>query len=307
MISLIIPLFNRQDTIVDTLESIQNQTCQEFECIVVDDDSTDNSFFIVFDYIKDKPNFKLTKREEDYKSGGNGARNYGFQIAKGEFINFIDSDDILHVDFVKDKLYAIRNTLEDVVISKTILTSMDINEVIKYETRTRLSANLLNDFITLKISWYISDPVWRKNFLKDKKLFDEDLLKGQDRDFHIRMLLENPKIKILDKYLYYYRNNPNSISELFSEKVGLSMLKVGLKRSKLLVDYGIEDQTKFFILKQLTKIYSSVFRNNNTLNLYIEAYKLLFKFNFQNLIYTTKFILAIFTFKILGKGEKLLK
>lgn len=307
MISLIIPVYNRQNTILDTLKSIQNQSCQEFECIIVDDGSTDNSFVTVYDFISDKTNFKIVKRDNSHKPGGNGARNYGFKLSKGEYINFIDSDDILHVDFVKAKLQAIKNTLADVVISKSILTAMDINTIIRYEKRTKISSNLLNDFITLKISWYIIDPVWRKVFLMDKILFDEDLLKGQDRDFHIRMLLENPKIEILDKYLYYYRNHPNSISGLFSEEVGFSMLKVGLKRSQRLVAYGIEEKTKFFLLKQLTKLYSSIYKRNDVFNLYMKVYKILFQFNFQNLIYLSKFLFAIFSFKLLGKGEKLLK
>lgn len=307
MLSLIIPLFNRETFILSTLESVINQSDANWECIIVDDGSTDNSYKIVSEYIKDDSRFRLYKRPTNYKAGANGARNYGFKLSKGDYINFIDSDDILHSDFVKYKLEAIVNTTADMVLSKTIMTTLDTNEIIRCEERTKLTDSLLDDFITLKVSWYIVDPIWKKQFLKDKELFNENLLKEQDRDFHIRMLLERPKIEVLDKYLYYYRTNPDSISTNIFENTALSMLQVGIERNTLLLKNNINDKTHFFVYKQMLRLYPLVYKSGKVKKMYFKVLTRFFKFKRAHLLISIKFFVAIISFKIFGRGEKILK
>lgn len=307
MVSLIIPLFNREDFILSTLESITHQSDPNWECIIIDDGSTDNSFNVVLNYIKNDSRFRLYNRPPNYSKGANGARNFGFQQSKGGYINFIDSDDILHPDFIKYKLKTISETTADVVISKSILTTLNIEEIIRYEDRTGLTDFLLDDFIVLKVSWYIVDPIWKKQFLMDKELFNERLLKGQDRDFHIRMLLKNPKIEILDKYLYYYRSNPASISTNISENTAISMLEVGLERNALLLRNNIKNETHFFIYKQMIRLYPLIFKSEKANNIYFKVIKRFFKFRKKHLLLTLKFFIAVLSFQVFGKGEKILK
>lgn len=307
MISIIIPLFNRETLILATLESVLCQSDSHWECIIIDDGSTDHSYQVVSDFIKDDSRFRLFARPDNYKAGANGARNFGFQQSKGKYINFIDSDDILHPDFVKYKLEAISTTNADVVISKTVVTTMDITEVRGFEGRTRLSDSLLDDFITLKVSWYIADPIWKKQFLLHKKLFNENLLKGQDRDFHIRMLLEKPKIELLDKYLYYYRRNSNRISTNISVNTALTMLEVGLKRNKHLLENNINNETHFFLYRQMIKLYPYVYKSKKANELYFKVIQHFFKFKRKHLLITFKFFMAIISFQLFGKGQKLLR
>lgn len=307
MLSLVVPLFNREDFILSTLESVTYQSDPNWECIIIDDGSIDNSYNLVLNYIKNDSRFILLKRPSNHKAGGNGARNYGFTQTNGDYVNFIDSDDILHPDFVKYKLKAISECNTDVVISKTMITSLDIDEILIYEERTRLTDSLLDDFITLKVSWYIVDPIWKKQFLMDKKLFDEDLLKEQDRDFHIRMLLENPKIQILDKYLYYYRTNPTSISTNMSQNTALSLLRVGIKRNALLLKNNLSDTTHFFVYRQMIRLYPLLYKSEKIHTIYFRVICKFFKFKKRYLIMNIKFFIAIISFKLFGKGERILK
>ena len=92
----------------------------------------------------------------------------------------------------------------------------------------------LNDFLTLKVSWYLPDSMWRRTFLENKELFDEKLFKGQDRDFHTRMLMRNPKIELVDQYLTYYRRHEKSISDTVSISVIKSLFDSLNKRIRLL-------------------------------------------------------------------------
>ena len=307
MVSLIMPLYNRNDFVISTLQSVSNQSDSNWECIIVDDGSTDDSYKFVSDYIRNDSRFRLYNRTSEYKKGGNGARNYGFDLSKGDYINFIDSDDVLHPDFVKLKLNAIINSDADAIISKTVITALDVSQIIRYEERTIITSFMLDDFITLKASWYIVDPIWRKEFLVEKKMFDEHLLKGQDRDFHIRRLLEKPKIEILDEYLYYYRTNPKSISADVSEQTALTMLEVGIKRNFILKKYGIRQDTEFFVFRQMIRLYPFLFKSKEVKTLYFKVFRIFFKFSRKYVILSTKFFITILSFQLFGKGERLLK
>ncbi|MGV7105395.1 glycosyltransferase family 2 protein [Flavobacterium sp. U410] len=313
LVSIIIPFYNRALSITKMLQSISSQSYLNWECILVDDESTDATEEIILEYIavtKDT-RFQYYKRPDSHEPGGNGARNYGFEISKGNYINWVDSDDILHPDFIKEKVNTFdKETNCDVVISKTILTRSNVNEVIKYEDRTKLSDNLIEDFITLKISWYTFDPMWKRSFLeRQEELFNEQLLKGQDRDFHIRMLLHNPKIQIVDKYLYYYVvTSQDSISLKNSEKVAWSMFLGNTKRNQILLSKKkVSISTKLMLLKQQIKLYPNLYKKKDILKKYNQEIKLLFVLNLQNIIWLVKFGLAIISFKIIGKGEKILR
>jgi glycosyltransferase involved in cell wall biosynthesis len=313
LVSIIIPVYNRALSITKMLQSISSQSYLNWECILVDDGSTDATEEIILEYItvtKDT-RFQYYKRPDSHEPGGNGARNYGFEISKGNYINWVDSDDILHPDFIKEKVNTFdKETNCDVVISKTILTRSNVNEVIKYEDRTKLSDNLIEDFITLKISWYTFDPMWKRSFLeRQEELFNEQLLKGQDRDFHIRMLLHNPKIQIVDKYLYYYVvTSQDSISLKNSEKVAWSMFLGNTKRNQILLSKKkVSMSTKLMLLKQQIKLYPNLYKKKDILKKYNQEIKLLFVLNLQNIIWLVKFGLAIISFKIIGKGEKILR
>ncbi len=98
LISIIIPTYNRAQIIGETLDSIIAQNYTNWECIVVDDGSTDNTQEILQNYIAKDTRFQYHQRPKDKLKGPNSCRNYGFKLSKGEFINFFDSDDFLKPD-----------------------------------------------------------------------------------------------------------------------------------------------------------------------------------------------------------------
>ena len=95
-ISIIMATFNRAHFIVETLNSIQNQTFDNFECLIIDDGSTDNTVEVITPFLENDKRFKYYKRTPNYKKGLPGSRNYGLDLAKGEYIIFFDDDDIVH-------------------------------------------------------------------------------------------------------------------------------------------------------------------------------------------------------------------
>lgn len=305
VVSIITPVFNRSDLTLETLQSIQNQSYSNFECILIDDGSTDNSITVITDFIKQDERFQLHLRPEEKLKGANSCRNYGFEISKGEFICWFDSDDIMHPDFISNKMGVFADA--DVVISKHCLFKDTIQNIVGYENRTKASDNLFEDYVTLKISWYTPDPLWRKSFLTGKQLFREELKKGQDRDLYIRLLMGNPKILFIDQYLTYYRQHENTISNTFSVEVIQSHFDALNKNIELILKNKPSKELKLFLLKSQLKNYRYLYPQKNSFYSFMKVFKKLFVFNLKNFKWFFKFIAAAVLYNSIGKGSVLLK
>ena len=95
LVSIIIPTFNRAQFIGEALDSVLSQTYAHWECIIVDDGSTDNTSEVLSAYcLKDK-RFQYFKRPSHWPKGANGSRNYGISKSKGVYFAFCDDDDFL--------------------------------------------------------------------------------------------------------------------------------------------------------------------------------------------------------------------
>ena len=119
LVSIIIPTYNRAHLINETLDSIIAQTYIYWECIVVDDGSTDNSEAVIAAFEEKDKRIQYHKRPKTYLPGGNGARNFGFEESKGKYIQWFDSDDIMHKDKLAIKVSKLQNENTDCCISQT--------------------------------------------------------------------------------------------------------------------------------------------------------------------------------------------
>ncbi len=109
-ISVLVALYNTEKYIIQCLESIKNQTFTDFECIIIDDSSTDNSYSIAKEYIKDDSRFSIHQIQH---SGLSVVRNKGIELAKGKYIHFCDSDDFLYPSLLETTVdYAEKNNLD---------------------------------------------------------------------------------------------------------------------------------------------------------------------------------------------------
>lgn len=210
VISIIIPSYNASEYIIETLESIKNQTFEDWECLIIDDHSSDNTFDLLVNYAVHDPRFKLFKRPNDYKSGGCGARNYGFDISKGSYIQWFDADDVMDSKMLEIKLDNFKNNIE-AVICRTVLFKGEIKNTIGVGTKINSEYPFV-DFFNGDITYYTPGPMWRKSFLVNLGfLFNTELLNVQEWEFYCKILLKNPNIIILNETLIYYRKHSNSI------------------------------------------------------------------------------------------------
>ena len=120
LISIVIPTFNNADYIGETLNSVINQTYINWECIIVDDGSTDNSELIIQQYCTKDSRFKYFKRPENKIKGPSSSRNFGIEKANADFIIFLDADDLITKECLEDRiLFAQQNPNYDFWIFKT--------------------------------------------------------------------------------------------------------------------------------------------------------------------------------------------
>lgn len=122
MISVIIPCYNAEETIIRTLESVDKQTFKDFEVIIIDDGSVDGTKEKVSNYIIEKDNYIFIEQEN---KGVSSARNHGLINARGKYIAFLDADDIYHPIFLESLFKEIEKGNNDLVCSQYRFVNLD--------------------------------------------------------------------------------------------------------------------------------------------------------------------------------------
>jgi len=190
--SIITPTFNRSASIGRSIESVIAQTYPNWELIIVDDGSTDNTADIVRSYNDSRIKYHYIKN-----SGANFARNTGAEMAGGEFIIFLDSDDILHNDRLeKDNIILSQNNV-DLLVSRANLSANNVNTSFDIQAES----NLVKAFIEKKIRWSILAVTWNRPFFFTVGGFDNNLKCGQDWDIHLRAILKQPNVHFNNEIL----------------------------------------------------------------------------------------------------------
>ena len=204
LISIIIPTYNRAHLIGETLDSIMAQTYTNWECIVVDDGSTDNTEKLILKYVEKDVRFQYHMCPKDRLQGGNAARNYGFEISRGDYVNWFDSDDLMHSEKLQLNVNEFnKNPNIDFCLSNS---STFGSNIISEELKINSTNDLFNNYI-LKINKFNTNtPLFKKNFLNDKKLFNESTLRGQEYEFFSSLFYNYSRpIGFINKFLVFIR------------------------------------------------------------------------------------------------------
>lgn len=211
LVSIIIPIYNRAELIGATLDSVLCQSYQNWECIIVDDGSTDQTLDILKQYSFKDIRIRFYSRPEKKIKGANSCRNLGFEKSHGDYIIWFDSDDIMHKDHLKVKLESIRENDTDFVIARTQnFREQELLEPYKYERKPY--GIRASDFILLKIHWYTYDVILHR-IIADRISWNERMKSWQDYNYFCKMVLETEKGEYLDKILTYRRLHNNSIQQ----------------------------------------------------------------------------------------------
>lgn len=206
MISIIIPNYNKGRFIGSTIESVIGQTSSDWELIIVDDGSTDNSLVICERYTEN-PKIKVIRRDRLPK-GANTCRNIGLINASGDFVLFLDSDDLIAPHCIERRFKYIQQFPD---ANFCIFPIGNFTQTIgdsKYIWKTSTGNNHLKNFLSHDLPWQTSSPLWRKEYLLQNKGFNESYARLQDVELHSRILLQSTvkyRISSLKEPDCYYR------------------------------------------------------------------------------------------------------
>ena len=211
LFSIVIPTYNRADFIVKTIQSILNQTYSNFEIIVVDDGSSDNTAQVVATYCKNEARFQYHQRPLNKPKGANACRNYGFELSKGEYVNWFDDDDLMVDNKIALKVDAILKNNTDFVISKTKFFNKKNHSFKNYDFKIEDVSFI--SFATDYIKWLTPDLFVKSNVVEKIK-FNEKLKAGQEHNFNCNLLLHTSKMFFINEFLTLRRYSENSIQAI---------------------------------------------------------------------------------------------
>lgn len=237
--SVVIPLYNKEDYIANTLKSVLNQTFTDFEIVIVNDGSTDRSLEIVKVSFKDFNKFKIINQEN---KGLSAARNTGIVAARGEIIALLDADDLWNIDYLKS-IYNLHLKFPEISIFGTDYlekySDFNILEVKKnIDTNLKNTSFIIEDFFVKNKHQSIicQSSIAFKKEISNNLLFNVTINYSEDVDFYLKAFL---KYKIAYQYIpltiilvgipnqithigiknknlpdlnFYDKNNPNNLS-----------------------------------------------------------------------------------------------
>lgn len=255
--SVVIPIFNSEEYLKECLDSVINQTFKDLEIICINDGSTDNSEAILQDYANKENRMKIYSQEH---KGQGAARNYGMALAKGEFISFLDSDDMISENTLKSVYEFFKKHDEIDVVSIPIYYFNERNHGLNYKFDIKNdSKNRVVDLIETPdaIQTSVSSSFIRASAIKDLK-FDEELIIDEGLVFVNKILLLKNKMGLVKDGEYYFRMaNEKSLTKTAKSKKGFYNYR--LKCLKELIDYSIEKkgQALEFIQGAITYTFKS--------------------------------------------------
>ncbi|WKN33486.1 glycosyltransferase family A protein [Porifericola rhodea] len=236
-VSIVLPLYNRADLVEATLYSIIQQTYVHWEVIVIDDGSQDGSFEIVQSMAYKDSRIKLYRRNRA-PDGAPTCRNIGVEEASGEYVIFLDSDDLLAPHCIQKRVEEFTNYPKNdfLVFSMLLFHRQPKDSNILWNIDT--GEDDLTRFLRLDTVWQTACPMYKTAFLRNTIGFREGLPFWQDVEFHCQILLRTPRYKKLLHIVpdcYYRKHDQASISQQgFAFKKQLS-IKVNIYK-KIVLD-----------------------------------------------------------------------
>lgn len=262
LISIIVPIYNKEDYLRQCLDSIINQSYTNFEVLLVNDGSTDSSGIICQEYSERDSRFRYIEK----KNGGvSSARNLGLELSEGAYITFIDSDDWIEFNYLEVLYNALRENNTDVAISSYKSYYLDGNFYLRVyssqeEEFLRIGKRnrdvFLEEFPKLgKLNHdfhCIASKLFKRELLESQK-FDESINYGEDLYFFFNLYLKIQSIVYVKEATYIYRQHGTNITLNFTEPLALQEIQIHEQILKSAENQGI---ASFYYLEKLKYIVS---------------------------------------------------
>ena len=278
LISIIIPVYNVEIYIEQCLDSIKKQSYQNFEVIIVNDGSQDNTESICKKIAQSDARFKYFSKEN---GGVSSARNFGLDNANGHYITFIDGDDWVDPNHLEILIKSITENNSDIAICSYKEFKNNIFYIRYYTNKEKY---LLNFNRMTKEDFLINFPkllstnvcfnnavskLFRRDLVKDLK-FDSKLIYAEDLDFYFRLYLNTESISFINEETYVYRIHGDSTTSGFTQEHAEQELSIYKKMYEKIYELGLPTINYLNKLDFLLNARKDFLANKVLLNEYFE-------------------------------------
>ncbi len=206
-----------------------NQSYNNWECIIVDDHSSDNSLVLLKEFTEKDKRIKFFKRPSGLPKGGNSCRNFAFTLAKGDYIQWFDSDDIMASNMLENRVNSLVGNNSDFVVSNGRRFEIDLRDRDIVLTPLFAIEDFLKSFVLIMTPWLSQSVMYRRSFMEKNQITWNESLSGlQDVAFNFLALTKASKIEInADSIDWYWReiiDNTNTMSKIYSSENYSSLL-----------------------------------------------------------------------------------
>ena len=209
LVSIIIPTYNRAHLIGETLDSVLAQTYTNWQCIVVDDGSTDNALNVYNTYKAKDMRFVFMDRHESKPKGANACRNTGLEYATGDYVVFFDSDDLMTPNHLEVKVSAMQIHNCDYVITRTKFFNADLDYINNYYQFDKFDITPYN-YVSQNINWLTYDICVTLKLAQSIR-FNEQLQSGQEYNYFSKLVHQSTDGQFIDEVVTLRRYHENSI------------------------------------------------------------------------------------------------
>lgn len=218
-VSIICPLYNKIDFVEETIQSVVNQTASDWEFLIIDDGSTDGCDAIAIRWSQVDKRIKFLRRMDHVPSrkGGSVCRNIGIENASGQYVLFLDADDLMHSKCIERRVeYALSTPSSNLIIFNHNYFTHDVSACYKdniTEMFNKVFSKIAKNkklfcqkhFLSNNLLWTISNPLWKTDFLRIVGGFDESFPRLQDPEVHSKALLNSA----LNLDFHYFESQPD--------------------------------------------------------------------------------------------------
>lgn len=269
-ISVIIPVYNKARYLNDLLCDMLKQTFTEYECILIDDGSVDNTGEICDNISKIDNRF----RTFHLKNGGvSNARNYGICQSKGDYITFVDADDRLYPEYLNNLYHCITVNEVDLVISglEKYWAGSEKKECIQLPYfGKRNKDSIISQFVQIQkdtgIFGFCVAKIFRKELVSEVR-FDSNLVLAEDFDFYLKVYRKVATFYFDDKCYYrYLQCADNSSSIITDDQIDyLAQLKIKLRCKRFLIEEEAYEKDNKRIINEMINnyVYFVLFYSSN--------------------------------------------
>ena len=307
-VSIIIPNYNREHLITETLDSIKHQDYPNWECIIVDDHSTDNSVDVIKSYIRNDQRFQLLIRPDDRAKGAGACRNEGFEESRGYYVQWFDSDDLMTPDHISTLVDAIEREQVDFAVGDSV-NFIEPREVIgkPYNfDRKNVSIDPVG-FGMQQIGWITDDFLGKKEILKGTRFNEKIKTDGDEYNFFTQLLHKNNQGVFVNEILTYRRIHNKALSGNKDMPQSALDKKISIIKFLTFLDiekYGSRRLLCWFLSGYMQYSYKVALSGNSPFMAVKSFLKI--RRHFGSLK-ASKFVLSLLSARLTGKGYFLLR